>query len=461
MLPAPQIGESELETIVKAGTTSENAKLLVQDEEQGTTSGLVEDFSSTPRTLPTRTPRAPTNADSLMNEARNLRALTSTQTPLLGEENTPLHISEGGTGFEGATPRVAEIQTPNPLLTPRTDTSGLSTPRSDISAVEAKRSLRQGLAGLPVPRNEYEIRLPEMDDTETKEKMDTKIEDQSEIDKRERELAEQQEQERLARRSLAVQMGLPRPVVVPASVKSDTDDEIEQLLQEEYMRLLKHDTIKYPVVGSKVAPGAVSLGDLDGLEEEFDRATLEDARKELDQEIRRIHDIPEDKDIKSAVWHIVSNSNAFGDIWESTHGNMLFSAKHNRFVPASEFESEQDKAQGMAKTIESNRRAMIRDATQAGKLEKKLEVRLGGYMNRSDKLTQQIIEAADELEAVRIEYNSFVTLQMSEKAAIPARVDQAQSEVDRLVERERSMQQKYKELSDLKSHYLLAIEQLQ
>ena len=61
VLPAPQIGESELETIVKAGTTSENAKLLVQDEEQGTTSGLVEDFSSTPRTLPTRTPRAPTN----------------------------------------------------------------------------------------------------------------------------------------------------------------------------------------------------------------------------------------------------------------------------------------------------------------------------------------------------------------------------------------------------------------
>lgn len=155
-------------------------------------------------------------------------------------------------------------------------------------------------------------------------------------------------------------MGLPRPVVVPASVKSDTDDEIEQLLQEEYMRLLKHDTIKYPVVGSKVAPGAVSLGDLDGLEEEFDRATLEDARKELDQEIRRIHDIPEDTDIKSAVWHLVSNSNAFGDIWESTHGNMLFSAKHNRFVPASEFESEQDKAQGMAKTIEVRKRERIK-----------------------------------------------------------------------------------------------------
>lgn len=131
-----------------------------------------------------------------MNEARNLRALTSTQTPLLGEENTPLHISEGGTGFEGATPRVAEIQTPNPLLTPRTDTSGLSTPRSDISAVEAKRSLRQGLAGLPVPRNEYEIRLPEMDDTEKKEEVDTKIEDQSEIDRREKELAEQQGKQR-------------------------------------------------------------------------------------------------------------------------------------------------------------------------------------------------------------------------------------------------------------------------
>ena len=54
-----------------------------------------------------------------MMEARNLRNMTISQTPLLGEENTPLHTSEnGGTGFESATPRHQVAFTPNPLATP-------------------------------------------------------------------------------------------------------------------------------------------------------------------------------------------------------------------------------------------------------------------------------------------------------------------------------------------------------
>ncbi|KAI9321908.1 pre-mRNA splicing factor component-domain-containing protein [Dichotomocladium elegans] len=463
VLPAPQIGEVELGNIVKVGMSSENAKLLVQDEEQSMTSGLVEDLSSTPRTLPARTPRAANNTDALLQEARNLRALTETQTPLLGEENTPMHISSGGTGFEGATPRVAEIQTPNPLLTPRTDTSGLSTPRSAVNALEAKRNLRQGLLALPVPRNEYEIRLPDLDKESDKSTMPAEPmeEDMSDVDRRRKEAAAEEERERFARRSLAVQKDLPRPVVLPASVNITVDDEVEKMIQEEYLRLLKHDTIKYPVVGSKTAPGAVNLGELSGLEDEFDRATLEDARSELDEELRRTHNIDEGADIKAAIWKLVSGLDGFKGAWEAAHSNLLFSAKENRFLPAAEFSDEQDKIQGMAKMIESNRRTMIRDATQAGKLEKKLEVRLGGYMNRSEKLIQQIVEAADELEAARIEYNSFVTLQMSEKAAIPARVDHLQAEVDRLSERERSQQIKYKELTERKLEYLQAIEQLQ
>lgn len=55
----------------------------------------------------------------VMAEARNLRALMTTQTPLLGEESTtPLHTGEG-TGFGGITPRANVAFTPNPLATPR------------------------------------------------------------------------------------------------------------------------------------------------------------------------------------------------------------------------------------------------------------------------------------------------------------------------------------------------------
>lgn len=55
------------------------------------------------------------------------------QTPLLGDENTPLHVTDGGTGFEGATPRHQVAFTPNPLATPTQRSGALAsaTPRSE------------------------------------------------------------------------------------------------------------------------------------------------------------------------------------------------------------------------------------------------------------------------------------------------------------------------------------------
>lgn len=93
---------------------------------------------------------------------------------------------------------------------------------------------------------------------------------------------------------------------------------------------------------------------------------------------------------------------------------------------------------------------MIRDATRAGKLENKLDVRLGGYMSRSKVLSQQIIDAFEEFEAAQVEYHSFVNLQIAEKTAIPRRIESLEDEVFKLATRERDLQQKYKDLSDEK-----------
>lgn len=93
---------------------------------------------------------------------------------------------------------------------------------------------------------------------------------------------------------------------------------------------------------------------------------------------------------------------------------------------------------------------MIKDATRAGKLENKLDVRLGGYMARSKTLSQQIIESYEEFEAAQIEYQSFVNLQIAEKSAIPRRIEALEDEIYKLASRERDLQQKYKDLSDEK-----------
>ena len=128
-------------------------------------------------------------ADNIAIEARNLRALTETQTPLLGGENTPMPTQ--GTGFDGITPRTSNLQTPNPLLTPRTETSVLSTPRSQVSEPAIRRAVREALSGLPEPRNEYEIRLPELESQheKTEGKDQKKEEDMYDINKRNMEKA--------------------------------------------------------------------------------------------------------------------------------------------------------------------------------------------------------------------------------------------------------------------------------
>ncbi|KAG0167372.1 Pre-mRNA-splicing factor cef1 [Apophysomyces sp. BC1034] len=491
VLPAPQVGEQELEEIVKAGFTGESAKSLVQEDgASGATHGLLENYSVTPNTMGTRTPRAPPNADNLMLEARNLRALTTSQTPLLGEENTPLNTAEG-TGFDGVTPRQTAIQTPNPMATPLrnerggavTATPGTSasqtpfrtplrdhfkineegsfvgeTPREErMMQAQRKRQLLQGLSSLPKPRNEWEIRLQDLEEQEPESIKEEEVtDDMADIDKRNKELAKKEEQERLARRSMPVQLGLPRPIAVP-QFKTDETDEITWMIQEEFERLLKHDAIKYPVAGGKIAPGATSLGDLTELEDEFDSQSLADARKELDRELAMDFNLAEDDDVREAVWKHLSSRDDFEEVWRKEREELLFSARFNQFMTLEEIPSDEDKIQGLGKIIESNRQAMIRDATRAGKLEKKLEVRLGGYMARSKTLTQQIMNAFDEFEAAKIEYESFANLEIAEKAAIPSRIGALEEEVNGLARRERELQQKYKELSEEKSCYISGI----
>src|ERR1700734_427621 len=139
--------------------------------------------------------------DNVLSEARNLRNMSMAQTPLLGDENTPLHVGPaGGTGFEGATPRHQVAFTPNPLATPmhsgasdvsatpRTDgksvisATPLRTPMRDNLSINpsdgysmvgdtpreqrlrndsAKRALKAGFMSLPKPENNFELLVPE------------------------------------------------------------------------------------------------------------------------------------------------------------------------------------------------------------------------------------------------------------------------------------------------------------
>src|SRR6266436_4933449 len=200
--------------------------------------------------------------------------MTIAQTPLLGEENTPIHApANGGTGFEGATPRHQVAFTPNPLATPRA-TDGTSatpkrtpmrdnlsinpedrtftgeTPREMRMRVDStKRSLEASFKSLSTPENNFELLVP-----------DDEGEDDTERDARIKRRKEEEERAALARRSEVVQRGLPRPpnvdlerllndlsLVPPPEGEQEA---VQQLIDAELAHLMQHDSLVHAIPGT-------------------------------------------------------------------------------------------------------------------------------------------------------------------------------------------------------------------
>uniref|UniRef100_A0A8C2MJW1 Cell division cycle 5-like protein n=1 Tax=Cricetulus griseus TaxID=10029 RepID=A0A8C2MJW1_CRIGR len=253
VLPAPQISDAELQEVVKVGQASEVARQTA--EESGITnsasSTLLSEYNVTNNSIALRTPRTPASQDRILQEAQNLMALTNVDTPLKGGLNTPLHESD----FSGVTPQRQVVQTPNtvlstPFRTPSNGAEGL-TPRSgttpkqvtnatpgrtplrdklninpedgmadysDPSYVkqmerESREHLRLGLLGLPAPKNDFEIVLPENAEKELEEREidDTYIEDAADVDARKQAIRDAERVKEMKRMHKAVQKDLPRP----------------------------------------------------------------------------------------------------------------------------------------------------------------------------------------------------------------------------------------------------------
>ncbi|KAL7484764.1 hypothetical protein ACHAW6_010386 [Cyclotella cf. meneghiniana] len=117
-MPEPMVGEEELRRVGKATEEEREAMLALEGGAEGTgvTNALLGDYSDRPLPTPMRTPaasaaaKAPSKSELIHREALNLRALSTGQTPLLGEENAELVEGGAGTGASlnaavyGATP---------------------------------------------------------------------------------------------------------------------------------------------------------------------------------------------------------------------------------------------------------------------------------------------------------------------------------------------------------------------
>lgn len=474
VLPSPQVSETELEEIVKMGMAGERASKMAGEEENDGTRGLISNYSIVGGT-PIRTPRAPVEEDRIANEIRNIKALTETQSSLLGGENTPLHEGGGSTGFEGIAPRKHALVTPNPMATPfrqagangigatpmktpmGTGATPLRTPRDNFAINNdagmgtlvgntpkemkvredfLRRQLRSQLGSLPAPK-EMEWELEEMP-TEQAEPTGKEVlseEDAAERDRRNKAAADKAAQAEFKRQTQVYQLGLPRPSMVDLDALMEkainATDPLLGLITREMATLIAHDARKFHLPGGKVEGRAPKLAS-------FSDAQLAEARAAIATEVASL---PSQQD-----WQ-----DGFTTSWSSLHESSGLPGL-SLYADDDDYEKQE---QQMMTAFENVQASLLATAEQGNKLEKKISLHNGGYQARAKTLRTKIVEASEALEKARFELDAFRTLQLGEESGIGKRLEGLRDEVTFVTRREREAQELYKsrmeELESLES----------
>ncbi|KAF9887035.1 CDC5 cell division cycle 5-like protein [Aspergillus nanangensis] len=461
VLPSPQVSEGEMEDIIKMGMAGDKASKIAGDEEM--TRGLLGNYSAIVGGTPIRTPRAPPEEDHIANEIKNIRALTETQSSLLGGENTPLHEGGSSTGFEGIAPRRQQIVTPNPMATPFRQANGvgatpmhggigpgatpLRTPRDhfalnqmegggqlvgatpkDIKIHEklARQGIRGKLAALPKPKEtEWELEELPSETAEPIAAAEYSEEDAAERDRREREAREKAAQAELKRQSQVYQRALPRPSVLDIDAlmerASHVTDPIRGVIAKETALLIAYDARKFPLPGAKVEGKARKL-------EQFEDGLMNAARAAIAAEAA--------SSAEKSEWQ-----EGFDTQWSTAHASSLPGL--SSYADDDEDDVYQQE-QRMIGAFDNVQASLIATAEKGNKLEKKLALHYGGYQNRAKMLRTKIIEANSVLEKSSDDLNAFRNLQIAEESALSRRLEKLRDDVTFVMRREREAQEVYR-----------------
>ncbi len=465
VLPEPQISDQELQQVVKLGRASEMAKEVASESGIETTDALLADYTLTSQV--TATPRTPAPiTDRIMQEAQNVMALTHVETPLKGGMNTPLT----STDFTSALPKSLAIATPNTVIatpfrqggadggaTPAFSTpaasvrggtnanSGNFTPASvrdklsinpedSIGVTETptafkhfqrqvKSSLREGLASLPAPKNDYEIVVPDDEqEEEIQEPTEVSVEDQADIDARRIEAEKEQKRQEMLLRSQVIQRDYPRPLDINMSMLRPPNEmhgltelqKAEELIKQEMITMLNYDALNDPVPGSSVQKRQQLVNYLES--HSYDDVSLTE-REKASEMLKKEMQI-----VKTGMAHGDLSQESYTQVWQECLSQVLFLPSQNRYTRAS-LASKKDRIESAEKRLDQNRKQMGKEAKKCSKLEKKLKTLLGGYQARAHSLVKQLQESYEQIEQNYLSLSTFKFLEKLETAAIPKRLE--------------------------------------
>ncbi|XP_063040547.1 cell division cycle 5-like protein [Engraulis encrasicolus] len=499
VLPAPQISDGELEEVVKLGQASEIARQTA--EESGITnsasSALLSEYNVTNNAMALRTPRTPATQDKILQEAQNLMALTNVDTPLKGGLNTPLHESD----FSGVTPQRQVVQTPNtvlstPFRTPSHGAEGM-TPHSGMTpkalpspamtpgrtplrdklnintedgAVdytdpaytkhlqrESREQLKMGLMSLPMPKNDFEIVLPENAEQEMEEpEMDESyVEDASEIELRKKAVRDAEREKELRQRHMAVQRELPRPTEVnetilrPANVEPPLTElqHAEEMIKREMLTMMHYDSLHHPCTDALAQRKAKGVSSASNNAEHIAYLEKNTYEKANEEDLKKAKELlaQEMEVVKQGMGHGDLSMEAYNQVWEECYSQVLYLPGQSRYTRAN-LASKKDRIESLEKRLEINRGHMTTEAKRAAKSEKKLKILLGGYQSRAMGLVKQLGDLWDQVEQAHVELRTFSELKKQEDLAIPRRLEALREDNQRQQEREKELQQRFGDL---------------
>ena len=465
MLPEPQVSDRELEEMAKMGGA---AMMDVDADDDTPGSALVSRYGVPPASssgaVSARTPQVGGH-DAILQEAQNLRRLAEGQTPLLGGENPTL----AGSDFSGITPARRDAPTPNPLAgatpargfagatpsaarhragidsvgaTPLRDSLNINDPDAMLAPPEgragkardtlARNELRESLASLPAPMNEYQVMIPDLPEENDEGAGLAMEEDMGDVLAREAAARAEEEAAELRRRSAAICRGTPRPTPEsrgPAAAAAGGGDptEAETLIAAELALVLEHDAAKYPAKKER-RPRAVPH--LPRVEEQETAAAAALVAREAEA-------------VRRAMGHADADDEEYARAAVAVRGDWIVHAETGEPVPRRAAKPA-DRVAAAAAEHSRLRAEMEKDAKRAAKLEHKVELLTAGLRKRAEALGAQLVDLGAKIAEAEEERAAYGALHEQEQRAAPRRMEELMELTASASARERGLQETYR-----------------
>lgn len=473
-LPAPRLGEQELEEIVKISQSGEAVRHEVAGDKSnnalvGDYDGDVSQHFTAIRTAANAS-QTPMISSIVEAEAANLLALQKAQTPLLGGENVNLH--EGGTGFEGKTPQrllnaaatparatttpaVLRGKTPSfgsgtvsstPALTqggrtPRRDGFGINRRSTDNHSRELsdggedldgdEQDLREvldfGFSSLPKPKNEFEIVLPPpvadyADEDTAMQTMehDSVVEDMADVERKRLDAKEAEQRRFRDLRSQPLKRDLPRPRAFPSQISYSAAAAATTVVKQTDAASAN---LEYAdIVDRMVVEELWSLVQNDAVEYPQPNTTV-DPRSVPPKSLISLDELEHARRLVAAELKIINNNNNY-DTESDRQQEGEWLVKRDRtgrmFSMFSKDGADLDSLKAEYELLINLHSALT---GRSAKLQDRLRVVLGGYISRSNSLQQQLESKLADYCRLQEELRSFDRLAQHESySAIPSRL---------------------------------------